>query len=77
MPEEEEYNPMLELIKIPFSETLGSVHIIRALATTLLENQIQIIALLTAKPEKQVRADVLEKLDKELKKIIDTSIKTV
>lgn len=77
MPEPEEKNPADELLKVPQSEVAVSVLITQAISSTILQNQIRIIAKLEGKSEEEVGEEVQKKVEANYKKAINSLRKTI
>lgn len=74
---ESEANPMDKLLMIPLSEGINVIPIMHVTLNVILQNQIEIIALLKNKDVEVVREDVMEKMDATFKKLIDDMPKTI
>lgn len=72
-----EKNPMDDLLKIPFSEVINNIIPTHVYIKVILENQIEILALLQNKQAEEVRIDVMNKLDKSFQETVENMTKTL
>ncbi len=76
-PEEEERNPIEDILLVLPKDAIYNSFVIQALCQTMLANQIEILSLLKKKPYKEVQTEILKKLEKGYIEIIDKLPKTV